>query len=144
MAKLHTRKRGRPRKPKAVEVIEDYRLQPIKDPRLIEMKDRMAQLPPGSTQYEAARREYFAALLDHKLDVETRADLLVALAKKDDAKSAPVALRALQDINVATRVTEPGASGAPSIFVLPAGTAVAVKPQVIEAEGVKVLEDGDD
>jgi hypothetical protein len=70
----------------------------------------------------------------------------VALAKKDDAKSAPVALRALQDINVATRVIEPGSTGAPSIFVLPAGAGVAVDPvKVIDVtKESKLLNAGDD
>lgn len=141
---LPVRKKGRPRKVRPDDLPDfDYRLKIITDPRLIEMKTKMNELPLGSTQWESARREYFAALLDSKLDVETRADLLVALAKKDDAKSAPVALRALQDINEATRLKDAGASNAPSIFVLPVGTAVAVQPtEVIEGEVMRRLESG--
>jgi len=136
------RKRGRPPKPRAESV--DYRITQTTDPRLVEMKARLDTLVPGSNQLEAARREYFSALLDAKLDIETRVDLLVALAKKDDAKSAPVALKALQDINEATKLKDVAGSGAASIFVLPAGTAVAVRQQpVIDVDVAPQLEAGD-
>ena len=123
------RKRGRP--PKERPPVDD-RLVPITDDRIVQMKAKLDSLPYKSAEWEAQRREYFAALLDSKLGVEDRADLLVALAKRDDAKSAPVALRALQDINIATRVTQEQASNVPSIFVLPVGTKVATEPTIID------------
>lgn len=136
------RKRGRPWRQHGA--VRDYRIQKITDPRLLQMRADLDALPIGTTQWESKRREYFGALLDSKLDVEIRADLLVALARKDDAKSAPIALRALQDINEATRLKEHGTSESPSIFVLPAGTSMNItSTPVIDTTAVrKELESG--
>jgi hypothetical protein len=88
-------------------------------------------LRPDQDLTEAQRAE-FAAVLNKKLGLEERADLLVELAHKKCTKTAAVGLRAIQVINDITRMTEDGASEAPPMFNIPDGAEISVEVEVPE------------
>ena len=72
-------------------------------------------------------KEEFAAMLRQKMTLEERANALVRLAGFSDTKRAPVALRAIEEINKITGVKEDRPNEAAPMFVLPPNTAVAIK-----------------
>jgi hypothetical protein len=72
-------------------------------------------------------KEKFAKLLRTKMSLEDRADLLIELAGHTDTKRAPVALRAIQEINAITGIKDDRPNEAIPLFTLPPRTAVAIK-----------------
>jgi hypothetical protein len=74
-----------------------------------------------------ADKQEFARLLKEKMTLTERADMLVKLASFSDTKRAPVALRAIQEINAITGVKDDKPHEAVPLFQLPPGTAVAIK-----------------
>jgi len=74
-----------------------------------------------------ADKEAFAAMLRQKMSLEDRANQLVELAGYTDSKRAPVALRAIEEINKITGIKEDKPSDVAPMFVLPPNTAVAIK-----------------
>jgi NADH:ubiquinone oxidoreductase subunit E len=69
----------------------------------------------------------FARLLKKKMSLTKRAELLVGLAQLNDRHGAPVALRAIEQINKLTGVQEDKPTEVAPMFQLPPNTAVAVK-----------------
>ena len=92
-------------------------------------------LPPPAPEEEAVTvltdglsdedRARFAALLRSKMSLEQRANVLIELASMTDSKRAPVALRAIQEINQITGLADKPVEEQP-LFVLPAGSDVLV------------------
>jgi hypothetical protein len=70
-------------------------------------------------------RNRFANLLRQKMTLEKRAELLVEIAQMTDTKRAPVALRAIQEINQLTGLAEKPMEES-ALFILPAGSEIAV------------------
>lgn len=68
----------------------------------------------------------FSRLLKEKMSLNDRADILIKLAKMTDTKRAPVGLRAIQEINKITGVTNDATGEVSPMFVLPPNTAVAI------------------
>lgn len=86
------------------------------DPEYPDPLDEVAK--PDFNLTEEQKKE-FAAILNEKLDIRARADLLVKLAKRNDTKTAAVGLRAIQIINELTGVTAETAVEAPPMFKMP-------------------------
>jgi hypothetical protein len=78
---------------------------------------------PLEEQEKALAREY-ANLLNKKLSIRQRANLMVKIAKQSQGPTAALALAALRDINAATGITSRQGSVIDSghIFVMPEGT----------------------
>ena len=78
---------------------------------------------------EIKAAEEYAALLNQKLPVKRRAALMVRIAKNVAGGNAALALRALQDINIATRVTSKQGVQLDlgPMFVVPAEVDIKVK-----------------
>ena len=68
----------------------------------------------------------FARLLKEKMSLEERADLLIELAHKKCTKTAAVGLRAIQEINKITGVSNDSREETSPMFVLPPDSAVAI------------------
>lgn len=85
-------------------------------------------LDPLEEAEQRAAREY-AEILNKGLPVRKRARLMISIAKKVDGANAALALRALQDINLATGVVSKTGSQVDlgPLFVLPAGSDVSMK-----------------
>lgn len=79
-----------------------------------------------SVDEAAAARKELAKLLNTAIPLKQRVKLLVKLAHHTDTKRAPVALRAIQEINTLTGVTADGANEAAPMFLLPPDTSVSV------------------
>ena len=79
---------------------------------------------------DAADKAEFASLLKKGLTLPMRAARLIKLTTFTDSKRAPVALRALQEINAITGVTANDPDSSSPMFVLPAGTEVAVVTRI--------------
>ncbi len=132
---------GRHRKP------DDPRLRKSREECTLERMERKLRTLDGE-DLEAAQQEFFVALLNYHLPVRKRVELLLELAHATDTKRAPVALRAIQEINAATKVREKDEdfSNAP-MFVLPATAAISVRQvkteDAVEAEEVRALPAGD-
>ena len=106
--------------PSAVKLFEGAEELPLKD-----------DLRPDMDLLEEQKEE-FKRILDKKLTLAQRGDLLVSLAQKTGNKTAPVALRAIQVINEITGVTQQTDSEAPSMFTLPEGVKVSVSVETPE------------
>jgi len=74
----------------------------------------------------------FARLLKKKMSLNQRADALVALAKMTDTKRAPVGLRAIQEINKITGISQDDREETAPMFVLPPNTKVAIMTETPE------------
>ena len=121
------RRRGRPPKdgwpedrPKPV-VVES----PVEGNLLPEPTPEDKTVSAIAGDLDEAERKRFAALLRSKMTLEQRAELLIELASMTDSKRAPVALRAIQEINQITGLSEKKTEEQP-LFVLPAGSEMAV------------------
>ena len=93
------------------------------DPILPEIPEE-SPLTAGLSDEE---KKEFASLLAQKLSLGETADLLVGLAHKKCTKTAAVGLRAIQEINKIRGISKDDREDAGSMFVLPPGTAVAIK-----------------
>ena len=93
---------------------------------------QITALPPIEAELTPDQRAEFIKLLDTKMGLEERADRLVLLAKLHGAKTAPVGLRAIMEINRLTRLSEDRATEAPSMFQLPEGTSVSVRIEKVD------------
>lgn len=89
---------------------------------------REVSLDPLEEAEQKAAREY-ADLLNRKLSVRHRANLMVKIAKNIQGPTAALALQAIKDINMATGVTSK--TGAQidlgPLFLMPEGTSMAMK-----------------
>lgn len=94
--------------------------------RLSRMEKKLAKMEPGEER-DRAEREFFAALLNHEFPVRDRVKRLVELSQMTDTKRAPVALRAIQEINAATNLTAKEQGDNTAIFVLPPTAAIGLK-----------------
>lgn len=74
---------------------------------------------------DEARRE-LARLLNQTIGLQDRAALLVKLAHHTDTKRAPVALRAIQEINALTGVTRERPADTMPMFQLPPDASVSI------------------
>ena len=72
----------------------------------------------------------FAKLLKDGLTLQDRAKRLINLTTFVDSKRAPVALRALQEINQITGVTKDAPNEATPMFILPEGASLGVTVKV--------------
>ncbi len=68
----------------------------------------------------------FSRLLKEKMTVERRAELLIELANLTDRHGAPVALRAIEQINKITGVTTEKAVQAAPLFITPKDAKIAI------------------
>lgn len=84
-------------------------------------------LPLVAGEAEETARKELAGLLNKLVPLKERAELLDRLAHKLDTKRAPVALRAIQEINALCGITTQAPTSAPPMFQLPPGTEVSVK-----------------
>lgn len=110
-------------KPKAVKsesVFEDA-------PEIVEDKIIETIADTGLSVVEKAE---FSALLKKGLTLEMRADRLIKLTTFTDSKRAPVALRALQEINQITGVTKDAPNESAPMFILPEGLSLGVSVRV--------------
>ena len=85
-------------------------------------EEAVTVLTDGLSEEDRAR---FAALLRSKMSLEQRANVLIELASMTDSKRAPVALRAIQEINQITGLADKPVEDQP-LFVLPSGSDVLV------------------
>lgn len=68
-----------------------------------------------------------AKILNAEIGLKERAKLLVKIAHMTDTKRAPVALRALQEINLLTGISKDRPTDSAPMFQLPEGVAVSIK-----------------
>jgi hypothetical protein len=113
---MPNKKVARKRKAEETVIPEDLSPLPIK-----------VEESPLTRDLAEADKEEFANLLRKKMTLTERAEMLVKLAGYTDSKRAPVALRAIQEINQITGVKEDKPTEASPLFVLPPNTAVAIK-----------------
>lgn len=92
---------------------------PRSGPRIVEVRDEDEEI-------EKAKAEEFSRLLDKGLSIRQRARLYIKIAKNVGGPNAAIALKALQDINVATKVVSRSGQRLDlgSLFVLPPGSDV--------------------
>ena len=76
------------------------------------------------------QKKLFADLLRKHSSLEDRARQLIKLASFTDTKRAPVALRAIQEINSITGISKQAAEESSPMFELPEGTEMAVAVKV--------------
>ena len=87
---------------------------------------KLEEIEPPDKDLNDSERKQFADLLKKKLSLNDLADHLVKLAGYKDTKRAPVALRAIQEINRITGRSEPETDDTTQMFVLPEGTSVDI------------------
>jgi len=75
---------------------------------------------------DSAQKAQFAELLRTGLDLKTRAARLINLTKFTDSKRAPVALRAIQEINAITGITAEAPDEGQPLFMVVGGDDLAV------------------
>jgi hypothetical protein len=78
-------------------------------------------IPDVDSDLDEEQRKEFVAILNREFSLAERAQMLIKLARSTDTKRAPVALRAIQEINRVTRITpkdDQDGDGS-SMFVLP-------------------------
>lgn len=100
---------------------------------------------------EAAQREFFAALLNQKIGIRERAELLIAMARMKGEKTVPIAFRAINAINGATKVVASESMDAAPMFVLPVNANISARvlppndaDQIVEGQVTRQLESGED
>lgn len=81
---------------------------------------------------QAEIKQELTRLLNTEMKLEERVRLLAKLARSTDTKRAPVALRAIQEINALTGLSADKPADSTPMFALPEGTAVSVR---IEKQG---------
>jgi predicted transcriptional regulator len=79
---------------------------------------------------DARQKAEFSRLLRTGLNLPERAKRLIKLTTFTDSKRAPVALRALQEINSITGITADAPDEGAALFVLPDGGEIAVAIKV--------------
>ena len=79
---------------------------------------------------DAQQKAEFARLLREGLGLEERAKRLINLTKFVDSKRAPVALRAIQEINAITGITADAPEEGSPLFVLNDGAEIAVAVRI--------------
>jgi len=77
------------------------------------------------------QRAMFSKMLREHMPLEERAKQLVELASYTDTKRAPVALRAIQEINAITGVHDPKPQESTPMFVFPKDTKVNLKVEKV-------------
>lgn len=89
---------------------------------------------PGliASELSEDERKEFAKLLNEAIPLADRARLLVKLAHHTDTKRAPVALRAIQEINALTGVSADRPTDTMPVFVLASDQTVAVVAKKVE------------
>ena len=85
-----------------------------------------AQVIKVEDEIDLARAE-LARMLNETFTLEQRAALLVKLAHHTDTKRAPVALRAIQEVNLITGISKERPVETMPMFQLPSDTAVKIK-----------------
>ena len=89
-------------------------------------------LPALDSDLTEDQKAEFVALLNSFMPLRRRAQLLALLCTKTDTKRAPVALRAIQEVNSITKITGTTAATAPPLFQLPPGTSVSIAVQKVK------------
>jgi hypothetical protein len=82
-------------------------------------------------EVDRAAAEEFSNLLNKKLSIRQRANLMVRIARNIKGNNAPIALKAINDINLATRV------------ISKSGVQVEMAPLFLMPEGTKMKMGGD-
>lgn len=93
------------------------------EPEISPLPTDIPPMDEGLTEDEKAE---FVRLLKEYMPVDHRAKQLVKLANFTDQKRAGVALRAIEEINRLTGLSEDKTDTAPTMFALPQGTTVSV------------------
>ncbi len=122
---------GEPKEPVAVEVATNppTLFDPEPTPPPVRPDDGIPALDGDLT---AEQKAEFVKLLNQYMPVEARARQLVVLAKFTDTKRAPVALRAIQEINALTSMSGVREEEETSMFVVGDGTKIAVQVNKVE------------
>lgn len=89
-------------------------------------------LPALDSDLTEDQKAEFVGLLNAFMPLRRRAELLALLCTKVDTKRAPVALRAIQEVNLITKITGTTAATAPPLFQLPPGTSVSIAVQKVK------------
>lgn len=84
-------------------------------------------IPPLDSDLTQEQRDVFVSMVNQALPIKERALLLAKLAHMTDTKRAPVALRAIQEVNALTKMSGTQSVTAPPMFQLPPGTKVSVE-----------------
>lgn len=88
-------------------------------------------IPPLDSGLSPDEKQIFIKLLNTYMPLKQRAVQLVKLASYVDSKRAPVALRAIQEINVLCGLSSDKPTEAPTLFALPDGVSVSVKVEKV-------------